>query len=69
MKLVCRRRERLYRDGPSYLKDLAAAAAALGRTDEAQRCVTQCVARWPAIRLEELAPIYLPGLMRREDRQ
>jgi hypothetical protein len=48
---------------------LAAAASALGEIEEAQRAISQCVTRWPEIRLGNISPIYIPSLTREEDRQ
>jgi TolB-like protein/two-component SAPR family response regulator len=56
------------REVPEGLIILAAAASALGAVEEATRTVAQCAARWPNIRLGNIAPIYVP-IFREADRQ
>jgi tetratricopeptide (TPR) repeat protein len=48
---------------------VAAAAAALGKIEEAQRAITLCMARWPGICLGNVMPNYIPRFTRDEDRQ
>ena len=47
---------------------LAAAESALGHLDEGRRVVAQCRVRWPALRLGNIMPIYVPILARDADR-
>ena len=54
---------------PEGLIMLAAAESALGQLDEARRVVAQCRVRWPALRLGNIMPIYIPNLAREADRQ
>jgi Flp pilus assembly protein TadD len=54
---------------PEGLIILAAAASKLGEVEEAQRAISQCVTRWPGIRLGNISPIYIPSLTREDDRQ
>ncbi|HTO61323.1 MAG TPA: transcriptional regulator, partial [Bradyrhizobium sp.] len=54
---------------PEGLMILAAAASALGKIEEAQRAVRQCVTRWPGICLGNVMPIYVPRYEHEDDRQ
>jgi hypothetical protein len=53
---------------PEGLILLAAATAALGKTEEARQITGQIVARWPAIHIGNVMPVYFPGFVRQEDR-
>jgi adenylate cyclase len=54
---------------PEGLIMSAAAAAALGKTKEAQDAVAVCVTRWPGICLGNVIPRYIPGFARENDNQ
>jgi adenylate cyclase len=47
----------------------AAAASALGKTDEAQSAVAECIARWPNISLANVSPSYIPRFFHVEHHQ
>jgi len=54
---------------PEGLIMVAAAAAALGKIEEAEKAVALCVARWPHICLGNVMPNYIPRFTREKDYQ